>query len=94
MIKVYCRDCREFTPLAVEDMLKQPDQNIIAGSLICPRCYSILATLQVEEEGIYSFQKVAALEVPRPLPQEAEEVKVSTETNQARPEAPPLRLVP
>ena len=63
MIKVYCRDCREFTPLAVEDMLKQPDQNIITGSLICPRCSSTLATLQVEEEGIYSFQKVADLEI-------------------------------
>ncbi len=94
MTEVYCRTCEEFTLLAVEDMQKQPNKEIVAGSLVCPQCYSILLTLKVDEEGIYTFQKVAALEVPRPLPQDAEEVKVSTETNQARPEAPPLRLVP
>jgi hypothetical protein len=94
MTEVYCRTCEEFTPLALEDMQKQPNKEIVAGSLVCPQCYSILLTLKVDEEGIYTFQQVAALEVSRPLPQETEEVKVSTETNQARPEAPPLRLVP
>ena len=94
MTEVYCRTCEEFTPLALEDMQQQPNKEIVAGSLVCPQCYSILLTLKVDEEGIYTFQKVAALGVPRPLPQEAEEVKMSTETNQPRPEAPPLRLVP
>ena len=60
MTEVYCRTCEEFTPLAVEDMLQQPHK------LVCPQCYSILLTLKVDEEGIYTFQKVAALEVPRP----------------------------
>ena len=94
MTEVYCRTCEEFTPLALEDMQTQPNKEIVTGSLVCSQCNSILLTLKVDEEGIYTFQQVAALEVPRPLPQEAEEVKVSTETNQARPEAPPLRLVP
>ena len=75
-------------------MQKQVDKEIVAGSIVCPQCNSILLTLKVEEEGIYSFHKVATLEVPRPLLEDAEEVKVSTETNQPRPEAPPLRLVP
>ena len=94
MTEVYCQTCEEFTPLALEDMQKQPNKEIVAGSLVCPQCSSILLTLKVDEEGIYTFQKVAALEVPRPLPEDAEEVKASTETNQPRPEAPPLRLVP
>ena len=94
MTEVYCRTCEEFTPLALEDMQKQANKEIVTGSLVCSQCNSILLTLKVDEEGIYTFQQVAALEVPRPLPQEAEEVKVSTETNQPRPEAPPLRLVP
>ena len=67
MTEVYCRNCEEFTPLA-EDMQKQPNKEIVAGSLVCPQCYSILVTLKVEEEGIYSFQKVGSLEVPRSLP--------------------------
>ena len=94
MTEVYCRTCEEFTPLAVEDMQKQVDKEIVAGSIVCPQCNSILLTLKVGEEGIYTFQKVAALEVHRPRPEDAEEVKVSPETNQLRPEAPPLRLVP
>ena len=68
-------------------MQKQPNKEIVAGSLVCPQCYSILLTLKVNEEGIYTFQKVSALEVSRPLPQEAEEVKVSTETNQPKTKA-------
>ena len=94
MTEVYCRTCEEFTPLALEDMQKQPNKEIVTGSLVCPQCSSILLILKVDEEGIYTFQKVAALEVPSPLPQEAEEVKASTETNQPRPETPSLRLVP
>ena len=94
MTEVYCRTCEEFTPLALEDMQTQPNKEIVTGSLVCSQCNSILLTLKVDEEGIYTFQQVAALEVSRPLPQETEEVKVSTETNQPRPETPPLRLVP
>ena len=32
MTEVYCRTCEEFTPLAVEDMQKQVDKDIVAGS--------------------------------------------------------------
>ncbi len=93
MTEVYCRNCEEFTPLAVEDMQKQADKEIVAGSLVCPQCDSILLTLKVEEEGIYTFQKVAALEVPRALPEEGGGMQTPPDPSQPR-EGPPLRLVP
>jgi hypothetical protein len=94
MTEVYCRTCEEFTPLAVEDMQQQPHKDIVAGSLVCPQCYSILLTLKVDEEGIYTVQKVAALEVPRPIAQEEKVGEATNETSAPRPEVPPLRLVP
>jgi len=94
MSEVYCRTCEEFTPLAVEDMRNQSDKKMVAGSIVCPQCNAILLTLKVEEEGIYTFQKVAALEVPRALSEDGEAIQGSTDTDQPHSEAPPLRLVP
>ncbi len=57
MTEVFCQTCEEFTPFAAGDMRNQPEKNMVAGSIVCSQCASILLTLKVEEEGIYTFTR-------------------------------------
>ena len=65
MITVYCRDRREFTPLAVEGHTETTGPQHHSRVSYLPAVLLILATLKVEEGGIHSFQKVADLRLNR-----------------------------
>ena len=61
-IMIYCDSCNANTPLSIDPMKKDHrNANSIWGDLYCSVCKLVIATMTVEEEGIYEFKKVAEI---------------------------------
>ena len=56
-VKIYCENCDDHQPIQIAPMRKDPAG--IWGDLLCSVCKLVIATLTVEEEGIYEFRKAA-----------------------------------
>jgi len=63
MTKIYCETCGKKQPLIIEPMsTDELNAPAIWGDLICGKCHSIVATLEVDEPGVYEFRKVKDVE--------------------------------
>lgn len=59
-VLIYCENCNAHQPFSVDPMKKDPkNADSIWGDLVCLVCRFVIATLTVEEEGIYEFRKAA-----------------------------------
>jgi hypothetical protein len=64
MIKIFCEGCNEYQPLRIDVMRQDkifPHQGIW-GDICCAKCFLVLNSIQVPEEGVYELKKVKDLE--------------------------------
>ncbi len=59
MIKFFCRYCETEQPVQIQPMNKDSLNPESWGDILCSKCMFILATVTVDEAGIYDFVKVA-----------------------------------
>ena len=59
-VLIYCSNCDSHQPLFIDPMKKKDEG--IWGDLVCTVCGLVIATLTVEEEGIYEFTKATEKE--------------------------------
>ena len=61
-VKIYCECCDKHQPVRIDRMTKDHlNGENIWGDLCCSQCHLVIATLTVEEEGVYEFKKVPPL---------------------------------
>ena len=63
-MKIYCEVCGKSQDIRIDPMCN--DQNFpeqgIWGDLMCSVCNLVIATVSVENEGIYEFKKISDLD--------------------------------
>lgn len=59
-VRLFCVVCQKSQPIIIEPM-QSDDLNgdKIWGDIICSECKLVIATVEVQEPGIYDFVKVA-----------------------------------
>jgi hypothetical protein len=58
-VRIYCGSCDYDAPMIIDQMQKDSlNGDKIWGDLVCGRCRSVIATISVNEPGIYQFKKV------------------------------------
>ena len=59
----YCHTCKTFQPFVTEEMRSDTryEQPGVWGDVRCLVCSTVIATLQVDQPGIYAFRKVTEL---------------------------------
>src|SRR5687767_10007407 len=59
----YCRTCKTLQPFVTEEMRSDTryEQPGVWGDVRCLVCSNVIATLQVDQPGLYAFKKVAEL---------------------------------
>ena len=55
----YCESCGRHMLINIEPMAKDDlNGNVVWGDIVCAVCHFVIATVSVEEEGIYDLVKV------------------------------------
>ena len=59
----YCHTCKTFQPFVTEEMRSDTryEQPGVWGDVRCLVCSTVIATLQVDQPGLYAFRKVTEL---------------------------------
>ncbi len=65
MIKIFCDSCQSHEPMRIDPMKKDPKDKSIWGDVCCNSCFLVLATITVEEEGIYEFVKIKEIKTKK-----------------------------
>ena len=61
-MKIFCDCCGTIKPSRIDAMSKDNLNGVkIWGDICCGECGHVLCTIEVEEEGVYEFKKVADL---------------------------------
>lgn len=61
MVKIYCSTCGKYQSMRIDEMHKDKD-GTIWGDICCEYCHLIIATIEVEREGIYEFKRISQIE--------------------------------
>lgn len=64
MMKFYCHNCDEHTPVIIEPLLQDElNGSMIWGDVVCDveGCHMVIATISVDKPGIYEFVRVREL---------------------------------
>lgn len=61
-VKIYCESCNADQPMRIDPMRKcENTDDSVWGDICCAKCYLVLATITVPDEGVYAFLKVSDL---------------------------------
>ncbi len=56
--RIYCELCSKQQPMRIDYMSKDDLNTDIWGDLLCSVCDYVIATISVDEAGVYGFVKV------------------------------------
>jgi len=61
MNRIYCKNCAKSQPMLIEPMTDEKHYKKPWGDLVCRECSFVIATITVDEPGVYEFVKVRDL---------------------------------